>query len=639
MELSYGSQTDEALFKLLFYADQRVRQKAQFELASRGNNSLTFFQKAINQTDNQLARIHGIWGIGQLAQNDKNLAAPLAALLNDTDPEIIAQAAKIIGDVYYPAGAALQPLLSNENPRVKFFAAQAIGRLGYKAATQAIIDMLEKNNDEDVYIRHAGILALARMGDTAPLVALANSSSRALRIAAVVTLRRMKSPDVALFLKDKDEYIVTEAARAINDDLSIPAALPALAATLADNRFTSEPLIRRAINANLRVGGEAELNRLIDYAERQDAPTTLRAEALATIGSWANPSVLDRVDGRYRGEVKRDAAIVKAKITSKLPQFLSIDNKDVLVSIAKLTGELGISDYNSELKTLVKESKYAEVRAAALTALAQLGDTQLTETIRLGMADKDKNVRTTAVGYLGKVGIKKDELPTLVQPIFEKGSIQEQQQLLKVLGEMPADNTRVVLSSLINDMKAEKLSPSVKLELLEAIDKTHDADLINQSAVLRVEGTTADAFKETLYGGNSWQGRNFFLTNSIGQCVRCHSLGNDVEGGAVGPDLKHIGSTLSREQILQALVEPSVRLAPGFGTVQITLTDGQEVTGILLKENDHELEIKTSEAEPLRVPLSRIKSRQNFPSSMPPMGSILSKREIRDLVEFLATMK
>ena len=64
----------------------------------------------------------------------------------------------------------------------------------------------------------------------------------------------MKDPSVAEFLKDADEYIVTEAARAINDDYSIEAALPALAMILKEKRFTGEPLLRRAINANLRVG-------------------------------------------------------------------------------------------------------------------------------------------------------------------------------------------------------------------------------------------------------------------------------------------------------------------------------------------------------------------------------------------------
>ena len=87
------------------------------------------------------------------------------------------------------------------------------------------------------------------------------------------------------------------------------------------------------------------------------------------------------------------------------------------------------------------------------------------------------------------------------------------------------------------------------------------------------------------------------------------------------------------------MVEPSARLSPGYGTVSLKLTDGQEVTGILAKENEHELVITTSDAEPLVVPVARIAKRENMPSSMPPMGSILSKREIRDLVEYLSSLR
>jgi quinoprotein glucose dehydrogenase len=73
--------------------------------------------------------------------------------------------------------------------------------------------------------------------------------------------------------------------------------------------------------------------------------------------------------------------------------------------------------------------------------------------------------------------------------------------------------------------------------------------------------------------------------------------------------------------------------------VVLTLKDGTSAAGILSEENDHELILKTSEAEPLKIPVARIAKRDNVPSSMPPMGSIMTKREIRDVVEFLSGLK
>ena len=119
--------------------------------------------------------------------------------------------------------------------------------------SSALLKLVETNADKDLYLRHAAVLALSRIGQAEPMLALQNSPNRSLRIAAVLVLRRLAHPGIAGFLQDSDEYIVAEAARAINDDESIPDALPALAATLADSRLKDEVIIRRAINACLRV--------------------------------------------------------------------------------------------------------------------------------------------------------------------------------------------------------------------------------------------------------------------------------------------------------------------------------------------------------------------------------------------------
>lgn len=183
----FAGRSEASLGDLLKNPDMRVRQKAQFELVKRGAKGVEVLTASIKQTGNQLARVHGIWGISQLTRQDKQYGQLLMPLLQDSDPEIRAQAAKWLGDVRYKeAGAALIPLLKDSYSRARFFAAEALGRIEYEPAIQPIIKLLEANNDEDAYIRHAGSLALARIGKAEPVVALASSPSRAVRIAAVV---------------------------------------------------------------------------------------------------------------------------------------------------------------------------------------------------------------------------------------------------------------------------------------------------------------------------------------------------------------------------------------------------------------------------------------------------------------------
>jgi len=638
MQLDYSDQLEETLYELLFYEDMRIRQKAQFELARRGRESKEIFEDAVNQKINQLARIHGIWGIGQLVRLENVSAAPLLDWLEDNDPEIVAQAAKVIGEVRFTeAGDLLIPLLRSENYRVKFFSAQALGRIKYHPAVQPLLQMLDKNADEDVYIRQAGVLALSRIGDVNSVLQLKDNSSKSLRLAAVLVLRQLGDESIKEFLNDDDEYIVTEAARAINDDWSIESALPDLAALLQDKKFTSEPLLRRSINAASRVGGESEIDHLIDFTGRMDVNSEVRAEALAVLGTWESPSVLDRVDGRFRGEVSRDASYVVSKLRPFIGQYLgSNDDEIVLATITAIT-TLGINDFEEQQLELARSHTNPEIRAAIISSLNNLKYQEIDMLVQMGLNDKDEIVRTTAVGLISELDITRNNLSGMVTPIFEIGSLQEQQQMLRVLGQMSSEITEEVLGSLASQWMAGKLDPGLSLEIIEAIDSSKSDRLIAMIESRRSSGNKLADYTDALYGGNGRQGSRIFWSNPTAQCVRCHTW-ND-EPGSVGPAIRGIGSKLSREEILQSLIEPGARLSPGFGSVTVTLSDGSSVSGILLEENKTQLLLRTSDAEPLKIPIQRIASRVNAPSSMPSMGPVLTRKEIRDLVEFLSTLK
>jgi quinoprotein glucose dehydrogenase len=605
MQLDYAAQSEGALYDLLLNPDMRIRQKAQLELASRGQKGAAEFSRAIVQTDNQLARVHGVWGLGQLAREKGSYASPLLALLKDKDPEIVAQAAKVLGDAAVSeAGPMLVPLLSSANPRVQFFGAQAMGRVGYKEGVPALLKMIEANADEDLYLRHAAVVALSRLNQVEPIIALANHPNKSLRLAAVLVLRRWDNENVRLFLNDKDEYIVAEAARAINDDESIPAALPALAATLKETRFTSEPLLRRAINASLRVGGDAQLDALLDFAKRKNVSKELRAEALATLATWAEPSVLDRVDGRYRGVIKRDAAAIRARVQPDVAVLLQDDQPEILIATAEMLSSLGINAYNPKLAALLNDSKSPEVRSAMLTALSALNYTDMQTALKKGMNDANEDVRTRALSLVNGSVLSQQALADVVNTIFSKGSVKEQQQMLRILGGIPAAKSEPVLDKLVTRMGNRELSPNINLELTEAVEATKSEALLARLNALKPKGTGVADYMDALLGGDRQQGARYFYTNSTGQCVRCHAVNG--RGGEVGPALTNIGNTLSREQILEALIEPSARLSPGYGTVMLTLKDGQTVSGILMEETPEELVLKTSEAEPLKVPVGRI---------------------------------
>ncbi|MEZ4775815.1 MAG: HEAT repeat domain-containing protein [Bacteroidia bacterium] len=632
---------NDDLAAFLHHEDKRIRQKAQFALVAKGREGNVVFKNALSIENPQLARVHAIWGIAQLAQQEQGLAESLQPLLADNDPEIRAQAARWLGEVRYQAAAdAIIPLLDDTAARVRFFATEALGRMAYVQAIYPIVQMLEKNNDADIYLRHAGAIALARIDRRGPLSELSTHPSRAVRIAALVALRRMRAQEVRLFLQDKDEWIVTEAAKAINDDGGIEAALPALAAYLHSPVFVNEPLIRRAINANLRLGKDENIQALADFSLNNKNSEVLISEAIAVIGTWPKPSVVDRVDGFYHGEIVQDTTHAQLVLGGILPQLFKSKSSLVKITAMDAAARLHLKESTTGMAAILKNDPAAEVRSAALDGLFRLGYSDMETVVQLAIKDRDPLVRMTGLGLTGQLSISDEKKVELLNLVIEKGTTGEQQTALEALGKLPENATEALFSSLLTQLETGKLAGEIQLDLLEAIEKKSSETLQSRAGAWKksqtAQGVVA-SYTEALKGGDEQKGRQIFSRNESAMCTRCHSI---REGGAtVGPNLAEVGNRLSREKLLESLVDPGAQLAPGYGIVMLSMKDGSKKNGVLLEETASYMMIRIGDHVPEKVLKADISDRQNAPSSMPAMGNILNRREIRDLVEFLSTLK
>src|SRR5260370_31023667 len=68
--------SNQELSGLLAHQDMRVRQEAQFELAERGEPAIQVLAGVARRHSNQLARLHAIWGLGQIAARSPNRSGP-----------------------------------------------------------------------------------------------------------------------------------------------------------------------------------------------------------------------------------------------------------------------------------------------------------------------------------------------------------------------------------------------------------------------------------------------------------------------------------------------------------------------------------------------------------------------------------
>lgn len=639
------------LADLLAHPDMRVRRDAQFELvdrARRDRQSRTSLAAeavltAIAFTGNSpLARRHAAWGLGRLHRDGSDDAGRrLIALLSDRDPEIRAQTARALTDSGRRIEAARAPLialLQDESARVRFHAALALGKLGGADAIPGITQMLRDNNGDDRYLQHAAVQALVEIGSPEALEALASDPSPAVRLGALLAGRRLGSARVAAFLTDPDPRLVMEAARAISD-APIPAAMPELA-RLPVTESTSPFLVRRVIAANERTGGAESSRALADLAARGDLEPALRVEALEALSQWPSPSGRDRIVGLWRpiGERSREAAV--SALLPRLPELLSSAPDPVRAAASRAAAQLKIGDIAPTLIVLVEDaSAEPNARAEALRALAQLKDPRLAETAAKAADNSVVPLRAEGLRVLAE--LQPDEALRRVQPSLDSGSLPERRSALEVLGLVAAPEAGRRLAQFVERLDAGEIEPELRLDVLLAARASRDdsvRDALRRYESHRPKGDPLAAFRESEQGGDADRGRTIFREKAAVSCLRCHK--HSGNGGEVGPDLTEIGKKNSREYLLEAIVAPNARIAEGFDSLVLALTDGQVVGGIVKGQHDGHVTLITAEGHTLSIAESDIEERKRGPSAMPEdLATRLSPTELRDLVEFLATSR
>jgi quinoprotein glucose dehydrogenase len=642
----------EELVSLLGHPDQRVRQEAQFEIVDRALapdakpavslEYMRVLQQVALKGDNSLARLHALWGLGQIDRAIGGLLDPILPLLADNDAEVRAQTAKILGDARFGrATDGLIKTLRDPDLRVRFFAAEGLGKLGNKKAVAPLLAMLRENADSDPFLRHAGVMGLVGTADPTALQAAARYNSRSVRMGALLAMRRLRLPGITVFLHDADALIVLEAARAIND-VPINDAMPQLAA-LIDKPTQSEPLDWRVINANFRIGKEENATALAAYATQSGATETVRGEALRALETWAKPSPRDRVTGFWRPLPERDGGAAARALTAVFDKILDAASDAVRLAAIQAAQKLSLTNSAASLLELASNTNAAaKVRVAALQTLGEFHDSRLREAAVLATTDRDENVREEGNSLLAQ--IDPDAAVGALASVLAKGTLTEKQGALATLGNLKGDATDKLLAAWLDKLLAGHAGREIQFDLLQAAGKRDSIIVktkLKQYQSSRPRDDEFAGYRETLYGGNAEAGRKIFMERADASCVRCHKIHG--KGGDVGPDLAGIITRHDREYILESILFPNKQIAPGYESLIVQMDDGKSYAGIVKGQNDQELSLLTAEETEfvlVKLKTSDIKKEVKGLSAMPEgLSKVLAKQDIRNLVEFLATLR
>ncbi len=648
----YAKRSPEELSKLLAYPDQRVRRESQFQLVKLGDFA-ALKKVALDSKQTTLARIHALWGLGQGMRSGKiatEEAQSLLVLLKDKDAEVRAQLAKVMGDAsaLTSLGKSLVPLLKDASIRVRFHAAIALGKLKTTDASEALFNLIEKNNDADAYLRHAGVTGLVGCATSEQLSKKKTDTSRAVRMASVLALRRIGDPAVAEFLHDKDDMIVSEAARAIHDDLSIADALPKLAGLLDEQRAWPDAVTRRALNSAFRLGDSTNAKRVIEFALKESANATLREEALNLALLWSKPGPLDRADGRARHLEPRELNILADVALPRVHDLMALGDTKLKTLAIQILTTYKLPVEAALVAAAVMETKApAEVRVEALRLFADQHPESKDLSKTLASLFAEKTPETLRVQALNsQLLVDKTKAAVEAMKLLKSGTVLEKQASFSILAKVEQDDADVTLGQWMTDLADGKVVPALKLDLLDAAKARSVSVTSLKTELDAFEAKRAslfgkpEAFEECLDGGDAKAGKEIVLNNLTSNCIACHRF-DKRDGSNVGPPLDKIAMTRDRAYFLEALVAPQAKIAPGYGIISLTLKDGTSSSGVLLTTNTKatELEIRLADGTSLKVPKDKIASQTDPVSAMPPMGILLDRHQVRDLVAYLSTLK
>ncbi|MBG86208.1 MAG: hypothetical protein CMO80_04830 [Verrucomicrobiales bacterium] len=631
LEQGFKERSVGELGALLGNPDQRVRLGAQFELVRRGDARALASNLARGHFH---ARVHCLWGLGQLARtrNDELSNATLHRVVRSRDSELRVQAIKMQADLKpgQVDPAEIVKSINHENPRVQFHAALAVGKLRVKSAFSPLLKLAESLSHQKNYLRHGVIYGFAGTATAKQLAGLKSHSSEFVRSCAVVALRRQNHNAVTEFLNDNDATVAAEAARAIHDDWSIEGAMPALAESLSSTMHSDEKFIRRAINANYRLGTPEHAARVANYALNKRADSDMKLEALDALKNWTEPALLDRVDGRRRESKPREVATIAKAIAPAISKLMRSDDNTLLEPAVQLTTAYNLKLEPSALITLLENKKApSSLRIVALKGLNN------DSAVGYALQSKDADLRSVAAQLFAKTN-ERMAAEYLGKQLKKSKSLREKQAAFKTLSRMNALRATQIVSQYA--ARLSKHPANIHLDVIEAAAGLNLTNLLGEYEASRNPTNYTDQFKECLDGGDAEAGLKVVKTHIVGQCVRCHKLDNTKGGSIIGPNLKNVGSK-GRDYILHSMLEPNKIVTKGYGLMNVTLKNGEVIGGQFRGETKNHIELRMPDRSTTKVKISDVKERSPLVSVMPSMGVILTKRELRDVIEYLAGLK
>lgn len=253
---------------------------------------------------------------------------------------------------------------------------------------------------------------------------------------------------------------------------------------------------------------------------------------------------------------------------------------------------------------------------------------------------------TSGSGHMPKLGSWDNDRAGLQLVYKWIASMEPTDSESKVIDSAESGDTSVALeyfAELIFDDKMTQLQLQVAGEKAHASATPLTAALFERFLPMQNRrkrlGENVDRTALLEMTGDAKRGRERFLDGQSMQCSLCHRV--QGSGRSVGPDMDGIGKKRSRLELLESVLDPSKVIDPKYRSHQVLNTDGQLVSGLLVRDTATEMVIRSADGRNHRISKDEIESRRVQAESLMPNGLAgdMTAQEVADLLAFLESLK
>lgn len=121
-------------------------------------------------------------------------------------------------------------------------------------------------------------------------------------------------------------------------------------------------------------------------------------------------------------------------------------------------------------------------------------------------------------------------------------------------------------------------------------------------------------------------------------CSACHAVDGKTE--LIGPNLKDAGRVYSREELLEEIQSPSLRIKPSMGATRITRHDGEVLLGRVVGSDEHGVRLMLVGNRIVEIPRNDIAAEEPHKESLMWEGLLagLTDEQIDDLLAFIMSL-